>query len=252
MNEVQIFNNAEFGEVRTILIDGEPWFVANDIGKALQYSDPRTGAKKLVDDEDKQVVPIDSAGQMRQTTIINESGLYSMIFGSTMQKAKEFKRWVTSEVLPSIRKTGSYEQEPKLPKTPMELLELHYEAIKQVNQKVDSVSEEVSVIRADMDSLRNDLPILPIEADRITEAVRKKATYILGGRYSTAYTNKSLTHKVYSVIYANLKHHFGISSYKSIKRSQCEEAIRIINAYTPPEMIQNEINMANSQRRMFF
>lgn len=108
MNEVKIFNNEEFGEVRTVIIDGEVWFVSNDIANALGYKDPYSAARKNVDDDDKTVCPIGSGAEMRKMVIVNESGLYALIFGSQLPDAKKFKRWVTSEVLPSIRKTGSY------------------------------------------------------------------------------------------------------------------------------------------------
>ena len=108
MNELQIFSNEEFGEIRTVTIDGEPWFVGKDVATALGYADAFGALKKHVMDEDKLVCQIDSAGQKRDATVINESGLYALIFGSKLESAKRFKHWVTSEVLPSIRKHGVY------------------------------------------------------------------------------------------------------------------------------------------------
>lgn len=108
MNDIQIFNNPEFGEIRTIDQNGEPWFVGKDVATALGYVDAFGAIKKHVDEEDKLVCQIDSAGQKRDTTLINESGLYSLTMNSKLESAKKFKRWVTSEVLPSIRKNGGY------------------------------------------------------------------------------------------------------------------------------------------------
>ncbi|MDO5345293.1 MAG: Bro-N domain-containing protein [Lachnospiraceae bacterium] len=108
MNELKIFDNEEFGEIRTVLVDGEPWFVGNDCAKALGYKNPYNGVIKNTDEEDRRCTPVGSASGVQQTTIINESGLYSLIFSSKLESAKRFKHWVTSEVLPSIRKTGSY------------------------------------------------------------------------------------------------------------------------------------------------
>ena len=103
------FSNAEFGNVRAMLIDGEPWFVGKDVATALGYTNPRKALKDHVDAEDKNTVTIrDGIQGNPNMTVINESGLYSLIFGSQLDSAKQFKRWVTSEVLPSIRKTGSY------------------------------------------------------------------------------------------------------------------------------------------------
>lgn len=108
MNEVKLFENEEFGLVRTVMIEGAPWFVGNDVAGILEYKDLYSAMRHNVDDEDKRLCPISSASGTQQTTIINESGLYSLIFGSKLPKSKEFKHWVTSEVLPTIRQTGSY------------------------------------------------------------------------------------------------------------------------------------------------
>ena len=109
MKELKIFNNDEFGQIRTIL-DGnnEPWFVGKDVAEILEYSNTPKAIRDHVDNEDKLTERIVRSGQNREAVIINESGLYSLIFSSKMDKAKEFKRWVTSEVLPAIRKHGAY------------------------------------------------------------------------------------------------------------------------------------------------
>lgn len=107
---IQVFNNTEFGEIRTMEINGEPWFVGKDIAAALGYSNTRKALIDHVDDEDRTggVTIRDSIGREQKPTIINESGMYSLILGSKLEGAKRFKRWVTSEVLPSIRKTGAF------------------------------------------------------------------------------------------------------------------------------------------------
>ena len=108
MNNLQIFNSPEFGQIRTIQQNKEPWFVGKDVAAILGYSNPRDALAKHVDAEDKGVAKCDTLGGNQDLTIINESGLYSLILSSKMPKAKEFKRWVTSEVIPAIRKTGGY------------------------------------------------------------------------------------------------------------------------------------------------
>lgn len=110
MNELKIFENPEFGAIRTIVIDNEPWFVGNDVARALGYKDLYSALRHNVDDEDKRLCPVSSTSGTQETMVISESGLYSLIFGSKLEKAKEFKRWVTSEILPSIRKNGGYIQ----------------------------------------------------------------------------------------------------------------------------------------------
>ena len=109
MTDIQVFNNTEFGELRIIEQNGEPWFVGKDVAVALGYDRGAKAVQDHVDDEDLGVVPIqDSIGRMQNTPIINESGLYSLVLSSKLPTAKKFKRWVTSEVLPSIRKNGGY------------------------------------------------------------------------------------------------------------------------------------------------
>lgn len=108
MNDIQIFSNEQFGQVRVITKDGEPWFVAKDIANILGYSNSRKAIYDHVYTEDKGVTKCDTLGGSQELTTINESGLYSLIFGSKMESAAKFKRWVTSDVLPSIRKHGMY------------------------------------------------------------------------------------------------------------------------------------------------
>jgi len=108
MNEIKIFDSEEFGQVRTIMIDGEPWFVGKDVAAALGYSNHRDALCKHVDSEDRGESQFATPSGEQTMTIINESGMYSLIFGSKLESAKKFKHWVTSDILPSIRKTGGY------------------------------------------------------------------------------------------------------------------------------------------------
>lgn len=115
-NGLKIFNNSEFGNIRTIDINGEPWFVGKDIAGALGYVKERNAISSHVAEEDRKDAPIQGTlGGTQQMSIINESGMYALIFGSKLESAKRFKHWVTSEVLPSIRKNGTYSTQPVLP-----------------------------------------------------------------------------------------------------------------------------------------
>lgn len=116
MSNVELFE-FEGQEVRTVLKDDEVWFVGNEVAKVLGYSNYRNAVAQHVPDEDKQCTQIEYAGQTRQMTIINESGLYALIFGSRLESAQRFKHWVTSEVLPSVRKHGAYMTDQVLEKT---------------------------------------------------------------------------------------------------------------------------------------
>lgn len=112
--DVQIFKNEELGAIRTVLIDNEPWFIGSEIAKILSYTNPSKAIRDHVDPEEKLTERIVLAGQGRDVTLINESGLYSLILSSKLPTAKRFKRWVTSEVLPAIRKHGAYLTEQKV------------------------------------------------------------------------------------------------------------------------------------------
>ena len=124
VNDVLVFSNSEFGNIRTVTVNGGPWFVGKDIAEALGYSNASKAVMNHVDDEDKQFLMCDIADSQNgnvltgqsKTAIINESGLYSLILSSKLPNAKKFKRWVTSEVLPAIRKTGHYETQGYAPK----------------------------------------------------------------------------------------------------------------------------------------
>lgn len=112
MNDVQVFANPDFGQIRTVLIAGEPWFVGKDIAVKLGYADTAHALKQRIDDEDKRLVRVGEIPTLKVNNygayIINESGLYSLILSSKLPEAKKFKRWVTSEILPALRKTGKY------------------------------------------------------------------------------------------------------------------------------------------------
>ena len=142
MNEIKIFDNPEFGKVRTMEINGEPYFVGKDVAEILGYERPAKAILDRVDNEDKDEVPIkDSIGRMQNTAIINESGLYSLILSSKLPKAKEFKRWVTSEVLPSIRKHGAYAVDELL--NDPEFAIKTFTALKEERERSKRLSEQI-------------------------------------------------------------------------------------------------------------
>ena len=143
MKELQIFNNNEFGKIRSLLINNEPYFVGNDIATVLGYKNTRDALSKHIDEEDKiSDVAIHDGSQNRNMTIINESGLYSLILSSKLESAKKFKRWITDEVLPSIRKTGGYiageknMTEDELILKAMNVLQIKVENYRLENQKL--------------------------------------------------------------------------------------------------------------------
>lgn len=166
MNELQIFKNDEFGEIRTVMINDEPWFVGKDVADVLGYSNSRKAIADHVDEEDKGVTKCDTLGGVQELTVINESGLYSLIISSKLPAAKKFKHWVTAEVIPSIRKHGAYMTPAKIedillnPDTIIQLaqnLKAEQEKVKELHSQVESMKP--AQIFADAVSASND-PIL--------------------------------------------------------------------------------------------
>lgn len=136
--EIKIFKNPQFGAIRTTEKDGEPWFVGKDVAEALGYERADNAIRKHVDEEDKLMHQISASGQKRNMTIINESGLYSLILSSKLPSAKQFKHWVTSEVLPSIRKTGGYNADATMQSVVQTLATMQrvLEAQQEINKKL--------------------------------------------------------------------------------------------------------------------
>lgn len=141
MNDLQIFSNPEFGQVRTVELDGQPWLVGADVATALGYKNPRKALADHIDPEDKGVTKRDTPGGEQEILIINESGLYSLILSSKMPKAKAFKHWVTSEVLPALRKNGVYETVKA---------QQHIEQLEAVNARLNTAIQAVSTAKAEL------------------------------------------------------------------------------------------------------
>lgn len=245
MENLQIFNNEEFGQIRTIAINGEPWFVGKDVAEALGYSNSSKAVSTHVSEEDRILKTIEADSQngnvvKTQTAFINESGLYSLIFSSKLDSAKKFKRWVTSEVLPTIRKTGSYNK----PMTEAEQIRLLAKGATELYERVDKVETKI-------ETLENDMPLYGCEIEEVSQHVRRKAVSVLGGKDSEAYNDGSIRSLVFSDIYTQLKREYGlVTSYKSIKRKYLADVHEFIDAYELPRALEEQINDANAQLNM--
>lgn len=232
MNDLQIFKNSEFGEVRTVTVNDEPMFCLTDICKALEIKNATDVAKRLDEDERTRL----NLGRQGETNFITESGLYAVILRSDKPNAKKFRKWVTSEVLPSIRKTGSYNK----PMTTAEKIHLLAQSDEELTHRVDEVEAEV-------EELKETMPLLAVDCDRITNAVKAKGVETLGGKDSNSYKNRSLRGRVYADIHREVKRQFGVTTYKAIKRNQCEKAVAFVRNYNVPFVLQEEIAENNAQ-----
>lgn len=234
MNSLQIFNSEEFGEIRTIEIDGKPYFVGTDVAKALGYSNPR----KAILDHCKGVTKRDTptSSGVQSMSYINEGDLYRLIMKSKLPSAEKFESWVMDEVLPAIRKTGSYQK----PMTLEEQLQI-------VAKGTLEVKEEIRKANEDLQEFKKDMPLLALECQKITKAKNQKVVPMLGGKDSPAYKDNSIRQQVYSDIDAQLRREFGVNTYKAIKRNQCDLAVKIINEYELPMYLKDQIDSSNAQ-----
>lgn len=240
MEELQIFNNEEFGNVRSLMIDNEPWFVGKDVAEALGYKNVRDSLARHIDSDDKRdgVVIHDSMGREQKPIIINESGLYSLILSSKLESAKKFKHWVTSEVLPTLRKTGSY---AKVPTDPRELLMLTIKAHEQTAQRVDVLEEKVS-------DLEKSTTIDSSQQYTLERIAKTTVISALGGIDSRAY--QLMSRKLFSNIWRDYKKYFKLGSYRDTLKTDYENAKNYLESWSPEVNISLKIKEYNSQLSM--
>lgn len=234
MNELQIFNSEEFGEIRTVNINGEPWLVGKDVAEALGYTDCNHAILDHVDSEDR--INSKTQGQndpefgQRGAWLINESGLYALIFGSKLDSAKRFKHWVTSEVLPTIRKTGGYQK----PLTQQEMMRIQLGMIDDHESRIEN--------------LENNMTIDYGQQMVLQDAVNKTVVECLGGKGSEAY--REISKKVFSECNRDLKHRFQVNARNNVPKLRFEEAVEYAKNWRPCTNTQIMIKDCNAQVRM--
>lgn len=236
MEMVQVFKNQEFGEIRTIIIEGEPWFIGKDVAEKLGYINTRDAISTHVDKEDKRTILKSEIATLedmpnRGLMVINESGLYSLIFGSKLESAKRFKHWVTSEVLPELRKTGSYNRAL----SPQEMMRIQLGMI-------DSHEERIK-------NLENTMVIDYGQQQVIGRAVNKVVIEALGGKGTEAY--RALSKKVFAECNRDIKEIFNVNSRCNIPRNKFEEALEYIKGWKPSTNTQIRIRVENDQQTIF-
>lgn len=231
MSNLQIFENEEFGEIRTVTIDNEPWFVGKDAAEALGYLKARNAISAHVSDEDKKDAPIQGAqGGTQNMTIINESGLYALIFGSKLESAKRFKRWVTSEVLPSIRKTGSYQRLM----SPEEMMRVQLGMIDNIGDRVSKLENTMNIDYGQQRVLEREVAKVVIDA--------------LGGKDSNAY--HEIGKKVFAECNHDVKDFFNVNSRNNIPRLKFDKAVEYIRNWGPCTNTRMLIKECNAQLNM--
>lgn len=238
MNDIQIFKNPEFGEIRTIEQDGEPWFVGKDVARALGYGEGKSLANAVADHvaaEDKGVTEMVTPGGRQKMTIINESGLYSLIFGSKLESAMRFKRWVTSEVLPSIRKTGSYTV-PKLSKEMQALFLLDQRTVQQ---------------DARLTALENTMTVDYGQQQTLKKAVGRVVVEALGGKTAPAYIDPHVRGKLFSECNRDVQDWFRVNSVCNVPRKRYDEALDYIQRWKPSTNSAMQVQNINAQTSLY-
>ena len=220
MNEIFEFHGQE---VRTLTIDNEPWFVGKDVADILGYSKARNAIALHVDEDDalKQGLT-DNLGRIQETIIINESGLYSLILSSKLPQAKEFKRWVTSEVLPQIRLQGAY--------VPENLSDEAFIALFKGQKQLKAKQLELA---QDVDYLKNEQPIHPSFAQSLLKKRKARVVACLGGIDSPAYADKIFAQSVFRQAEVDFKDHFNINRYDMLPKKFAEAALSYWMTWEP-------------------
>lgn len=234
MNDLKIFNNAEFGQIRTVEINGKIYFVGKDIANALGYSNPRDAIARHC----KGVVKHDSFKEGGQeVALIPEGDMYRLITHSKLESAERFESWVFDEVLPAIRQHGYYEN----PNMSTEM-----RAILMIDQKQVKMEQR-------MDRLEFDIPLYGSEADELSGHVKRKGVQVLGGKEAPAYKDAEIRSRVYRDMYDQIKREFGIyddsgrsKSYKALKRKYIADAHELIDCYQAPTCLEELIEEANT------
>ncbi|HFU4466083.1 TPA: ORF6C domain-containing protein [Streptococcus suis] len=241
--ELQIFKNEQFGQVQLVEINNEPWFVGKEIAEILGYKNSRDALSKHVDEEDKGVAKRDTLGGSQDQVIINESGLYSLILKSKLPQAKQFKRWVTSEVLPSIRKHGAYA---------LSLETVNEDALIYVLETQKSMRQRQDVFEADLNYLKAEQPINPDVRLDLEKTRKKRVVACMGGMDSPAYMDKSLAKRVFQQAMNDFKEHFRVSRYDLLPKKAIEAAYAYWKNWEPSTNLKMEIHACNNQMSFDF
>lgn len=224
MDQLQqmVFDNADFGEVRTVVIDGEPWFVGKDVAQCLGYTNPSKALADHVDDDDKlNNKTLSSLGQ-RGGWLINESGMYALIFGSKLEKAREFKRWVTSEVLPTLRKTGHYEvaADQSVNQLLAEFGDFKVTYVQQMVEFKDALEKQTKAF----DKSISNMTLSTTQQNKVHRAVKDRVGSLLGGAHSDLYKEKSRMY--FANLWNDLKAEFECGSrWQDLNPAYMEEAM---------------------------
>ena len=242
-NNIMIFKNDNFGEIRSLEINGEPYFVGKDIAEVLGYSNTRKAIQDHVDEEDKLdgVTICDSIGRNQSAIAINESGLYSLIMSSKLPKAKLFKRWVTSEVLPSIRKNGSYELDTNgLMKQLTESQIVLNNVLAGFKMQIDNDLTATNNKLAEHDELlKTRIYLSPSEAKNVQDAIKSKAKQIA---LENDLPYKVVRPKLFARLYLALKDKFEVATYRELPSFYYSDVMEAIPSLTIGiRDIQNEI-----------
>lgn len=228
--ELQIFNNSEFGQIRTVIVDSEPMFCLADVCKALEITHITDVKNRLKQDGVGTAEVIDNIGRKQNATFINESNLYKTIFQSRKESAERFTEWVTSEVLPSIRKTGSYQK----PLSTQEMMRIQLGMIDDVSDRVTKLENTMNIDYGQQHSLG--------------ELISSRVIELVGGKKSNAY--REIGRKVFTEINHDYKDYFNVNARGNTPRLKYEEAVEYVKNWIPSTNTMMMIKDCNAQMSM--
>lgn len=230
MNEVEVFN-FEANEVRTVVINNEVWLVAKDVATTLGYSRTADAVKAHVYEEDKLTRRFTDSGQARNMTVINQSGVISLALSSKLPSARKFKRWVTSEVIPSVLKNGSYSK----PQSTLQLFDNALQVMKEQETKINNVVDR-------LDDIEDAQEIRSWEQTELLRMRRNKVFAILGNKHTKRY--KALSSEVYQAISHDFKAQFNVPRYNALPRKRFEDGKRFFQNWEPSNLLELAIKGA--------
>ena len=237
-NELNVFKFHD-EKVRMVVVNDEPYFVGNDVARILGYSNPRKAISDHVYEEDRGVTKCDTLGGVQDLTVINESGVYALVFGSKLPRAKEFKHWVTSEVLPSIRKTGGY----KMPSTPEEMIDLLLQNSSNANKRIDKVEEQSKKNEERITNLEDNRFLNPNEYGYLNTQVSARVKQVKESHKWEL--SREQNNQLYRAIGREIKQITGVKCRSQIRFKDFDKVCDFVKTWEPSHATLYNMGMVN-------
>lgn len=235
MTNMQVFG-FEGSDIRVLRKDGSLWWIAKDVCEVLGLSNVSDAVSKL-DEDEKDVASTDTLGGKQNLLIVNESGLYSLILGSRKTEAKRFKRWVTHDVIPSIRQTGSYSLDSITPSQQLQAILMLDGRQQEFEERIGRIENNTTIDYGQQNDLRN--------------LGNRRIVQLFGGKEAAAYANQTLRRQAFSALWNEFKDRFNVNSRNNTRVGEFEKATEYVRNWALPGKIERQVEDENRQVRMF-